>query len=115
MTNYERIKSLPKEELAWIFMNNCTSASPHGCDLCIYKNWEDCKEIADEIRVSCVEGHRRWLDREPTEEDEKLYAIAKNNVVIDAHIAMDTEEFVMWKVVYENGHAVRLEKVEEQG
>lgn len=115
MTNYERIKSLSKEEMAWIFLNNCTSSGFYGCDLCMYKSWEDCKEIAKEIRVSCIEGHRRWLDREPTEEDEKMYSIAKNNIVIDAHIAMDKEESVKWKVVYENGYAVRLEKVESEG
>lgn len=69
--------------------------------------------MADEIRVPCIEGHRRWLDREPTSDDEKMYSIAKNNMVIDAHIAMDKEESVKWKVVYENGYAVKLEKQED--
>lgn len=113
MTNYERIMALSKEELAWVLMNDVTSGTKSGCPLCIYKNWDDCKEIDDSIRVPCIEGHRRWLDREPTEEDERIYRIAKNNVVIDAHIAMDKEEALKWKIVYENGHAVRLERSEE--
>lgn len=110
MNNYERIKNLSKEELAWVLMNDVTSGSLHGCPLCIYKDWELCKEMDDSVRASCIEGHRRWLDREPTEEDEKFYKIAKNNVVIDEHIAMDREEAVKWKVVYEDGYAVRLSK-----
>ena len=112
MTNYERLTSLPKEELAWLLMNEVTSMSMggcHGCPLCIYKNWSECKEIADEIRMSCIEGHRQWLDREPTEEDETLYARAKHNVLVGQFNNLPKEEMVNYKCVYENGYVVRLE------
>ena len=110
MTNYERLTSLPKEELAWLLMNEVTSSGNcHGCPLCIYKDWSECREIADEIRMSCIEGHRQWLDREPTAEDETLYARAKHNVLVGQFNDLPKEEMVNYKCVYENGYVVRLE------
>lgn len=115
MTNYDRITSLPKDELAWLLMNEVTSDSMgcnHGCPLCIYKDWSECKEIADEIRMSCIEGHRQWLDREPTAKDEVLYARAKHNVLVTEFNDMSQEEMVNHRCVYKNGYVDRLEYIE---
>ena len=114
MTNYERIIALPKEELAWVLMNNCTSAGDNGCDLCLWKRWSD--SCGDRNR-SCIDGHREFLDRETTEEDEVIYAIARNNVVISKHNAMPAEDFGKYKVIYRevNGkrYADRMELRDE--
>lgn len=107
MTNYEKIISLPKEELAWIHMNNVTSAGDNGCDLCVWKHYShECGEMSR----SCIQGHLDFLNREITEEDTKMYAIARNNVVVGKHNAMSNKERMEWDVIYENGYAVRLEK-----
>lgn len=112
MTNYEKIKNLSKNELAWLLMNDVTSGGKHGCPLCIHKGWKDCKELADDVRLSCIEGHRQWLNREPTEEDAELYAVAKNNDVIDEYNSMSKEEQANWRTVSENGYITGLERVE---
>jgi hypothetical protein len=113
MNNFERIKSLSQEELAWVLLNNVTSGDNHGCPCCIYKDWEKCKEIADEIRVSCIEGHRRWLDRQSTEEDKHIFAIAKNNVLVDQYNSMSNEEKLKYRLIYRDGLIVGIEKVKE--
>lgn len=117
MTNYDKLTSLPKEELAWLLMNEVTSDSMgccHGCPLCIYKDWSECREIAEETRLSCIEGHKQWLDRYPTEDDLRLYARAKHNVLVFQHNDIPDEERINYKLVYENGYAVSLELVKER-
>lgn len=111
MTNYDKLTSLPKDELAWLLMNGVTGCF-HGCPLCIYKDWSECKEIGEGLRLSCIEGHRQWLDREPTAEDEILYARAKHNVLVTEFNYIPQEERINHKCVYENGYVVRIEYVE---
>lgn len=97
MTNYERLQMLEPEELAWVHMNNVTCGGEHGCQLCVYKEWsEDCSK-PDRV---CIDGHLAFLNREVTEEDEKMYAIAHNNVVIGKYNDMPDEERVKYHIVY---------------
>lgn len=116
MTNYDKITSLPKDELAWLLMNEVTSDSMgcnHGCPLCIYKDWSECKEIIDELRMSCIEGHRQWLDREPTENDEILYARAKHNVLVTQYNDLPKDEMINYQLVKENGYVTELKYMRE--
>ena len=92
-------------------MNEVTSdkmGSCHGCPLCIYKDWNECKEIDEGLRASCIEGHRQWLDRESTAEDEILYARARHNVLVTKFNDMSKEEMLNHKCVYENGYVVKI-------
>ena len=109
MTNYERIINLPKEEMIWFMMSDMSN--DNTCPLCIHKGWLDCKD--EEDRVTCIEGHRQWLDREPTEEDEKLYAKARHNLLVYQFNNIDAKERLKYHLVYENGFAVRLDRSEE--
>ena len=97
MTNYERLQTLDPEELAWVHMNNVTCGGEHGCQLCVWKKWsEDCGENDR----TCIKGHMDFLNREVTEEDENIYAIAHNNVVIRIYNDMPDEERAKCKIFY---------------
>lgn len=109
MTNEEKIKSLPLEELAWILLNNCTSQGRAGCGFCIYKDYDRCKVV--EGRKSCIDGHLEFLKREQTEDDMRMYSIAKNNVVVGKYNEMSNEEKLNHKIVNVNGYATNIIKI----
>lgn len=98
MTNYEMIISLDADELAWVLMNNCTRGGERGCDLCVWKEWSS-EECGGEDR-SCIQGHREFLKREMTPEDEVIYAVAHNNVVVDIYNNMSDGERSQYRIEY---------------
>ena len=108
MTNYEMLMDMPQEEMAWFLMNRVTCDE---CMCCVYRyikeQFEECyKAKEDEERPlddwTCIEGHLKWLQREPTAQDLKMFYTCKNNVVIGQHISMSNENKRRWEVVYGN-------------
>lgn len=87
MTNFEMIQKLDSKELAWLLMNKLEGDS--GCGFCIKKNWnEECSEDG----ISCIEGHKRFLEREVTDDDMVMYLVAHNNEVVTMYNAMPDRE-----------------------
>ena len=111
MTNMEMLYSLPKDELAYFLM-----AYSDGCRCCIYKHlkdgrftsdtWNKCAR--DEIDDTCVGGYKKWLESEPNSDDKWMFAVCRNNVLIDKWNSMSDHFKDGLKLRYENGLAVEI-------
>lgn len=116
MDNFERIHELNKNELAWFLM-----AYSDGCRCCIHKQMKDKSEFVwrlygcqyGEHKDTCIEGHKKWLDREPDEDDELMYRLCKNNDILERWQMLSNEFKDGLKLKYENGLVVGIEQAHE--
>lgn len=92
MTNYEHLKNLTTEEMAWFLM-----AYSDPCRTCIFKTMDylneshkernllsiKCAKKPDD-KTSCIEGTEMWLNRETMADDDDMFVMTacKRNVEV---------------------------------
>ena len=113
MINFERLHRLSADELAWFLM-----AYSDGCRCCVYKRLDQNGRFAGAMidascyntdqKDTCIGGYRKWLQREPTEDDEWMFGACRNNAVIDRWTALSEEFKDGFTLKYENGFAVEI-------
>jgi hypothetical protein len=99
MTNYEKLTSLPEEEMAWFLM-----AYAETCRFCIYK--QECHDRPKDI--TCIDGVKEWMKRESTEDDDEIFAICRNNVLVDRWNSMTPEERKGWNCHSQDGRLTEI-------
>ena len=112
MTNMERLKALPPEELAWFLM-----AYSDNCRCCIYKrvgenghfdsfSWEKCDR--NDVDDTCIGGYRKWLEAESSDDDDYMFRLCHNNEIVGRWNAMTPSLRDGFKLRFENGLAVEI-------
>jgi hypothetical protein len=110
MTNYEKLTSLPEEEMAWFLM-----AYAETCRVCVYKGSDEdgyCGR-GDKAKDNCIGGVRKWVMRESTKDDEKIFAMCKNNVIVERWNSMTPEERNGMTCHVENGFVAGIVPIGE--
>ncbi|MBQ7655636.1 MAG: hypothetical protein IJS41_03915 [Clostridia bacterium] len=129
MTNFENLKSMTKEQMAWLLMAYIGG----GCRTCVCNEWykndaghlsmrcdKDCMKGNG---LTCYDGNLAWLERE-TEEDEhdkRLIGVTKNNAIIGKLNGMppgERADAIHWAInhqrtVFEDGYTLDMKWVEE--
>ena len=114
MDNFERIHELDKNELAWFLM-----AYSDACRCCVYKNkekknyWHGYGCDNEDHEDTCIEGYKKWLDREPDEDDDWMFRVCKNNIIVDRWNAMADEFKQGLTLKREKGLVVGIEQDHE--
>ena len=130
MTNFENIKDMTIEQMAWLLMAYIGG----GCRTCICNEWYEneagslccrCnKDFMEEANLTCYDGNLAWLKRE-TEDDERdkrLIGVTKNNAIIGKLNEMDPgarADAIHWAInrqkdLFDNGYRLDMKWVEEE-
>ena len=87
MTNFENLKKLTLEEMAWFLM-----AYSDACRTCVHKQVTeysvDCGKPED-LNDSCISGTKQWLNRETEKDgdDMFMFGASRHNVLVDKNNA----------------------------
>lgn len=114
MKNVSRLRGLTNEQLAYFEMLF------DSCQKCIYLDemgekpamWDNCDEGSRPEEETCLTGHRAWLERESTKEDDRMFQLCVHNDVVDRYNNLPDYVRHGIRLVYKDGLAVGLEQIE---